>query len=121
MPVLQAINTFHMPSTPFTLCVPTAVLFPVWGFVSGQSAMACIDIACMITDCLCHFDSCNQPAGYMQAEMSEDEGHSQGGSDDDADEDGDLVSRLSPPVCILLNVTSTSSTSCRGRLVCCKY
>ena len=28
----------------------------------------------------------------VQAEMSEDEGHSQGGSDDDdADEDGDLV------------------------------
>ncbi len=32
---------------------------------------------------------------WVQAEMSEDEGHSQGGSDDDADEDGDLVSRIS--------------------------
>ena len=30
----------------------------------------------------------------VQAEMSEDEGHSQGGSDDDADEDGDLVRLL---------------------------
>ena len=29
---------------------------------------------------------------WMQAEMSEDEGHSQGDADSDADDDGDLVS-----------------------------
>lgn len=32
-----------------------------------------------------------EKAACVQAEMSEDEGHSQGGSDDDAAEDGDLV------------------------------
>lgn len=67
--------------------------------------MACFNMTCMIMACLCHFDTCNQPTGYVQAEMSEDEGHSLGGSDDDADEGGDLVSRLSPLVCVLLDVT----------------
>lgn len=39
----------------------------------------------------------------VQAEMSEDEGHSQGGSDDDADEDGDLV-QCATMSCLLLNM-----------------
>lgn len=62
--------------------------------VKEESTNACFDIACMNVACFCR---CLQKQGLVcvQAEMSEDEGHSQAGSDEDADEDGDLVSTMS--------------------------
>lgn len=78
-----------------------------------------------------HLGIANRPTGCVQAEMSEDEGHSQGGSDDDADEDGDLVSKNShASVCpveyelalpeLVKGVFAAKNSSFRTHVQCCQ-
>lgn len=72
-------------------------------YVHTDDCTACICVAVEASSQSMHWSSMHQQSmpspildktASVQAEMSEDEGHSQGGSDDDADEDGDLVRLL---------------------------
>ena len=78
----------------------TLPTLPVPEYVHTHDCMACICVAVEASSQGTRWSSMHQQGMLsstldrtvsVQAEMSEDEGHSQGGSDDDADEDGDLV------------------------------